>query len=136
MYVDFTPLIFLMLFFVSLALMCRNCKSIDVEFWCENCNENYCSECCEILHKKHNFSGHQPVKTRTKPLEIVRCDSHIDVEVKHWCYTCDILVCDNCVKKEHKDHKYVLTNKAANEVSTQVDIEYYFHSYHLLIYLL
>ncbi len=104
---------------------CSDCLTADAEFWCDNCNNNYCSVCCTEVHKRRVFSNHRTTTIKEKSLKIIRCQIHDNQIIKYWCHICETLVCMDCVMLEHKNHKCALIETAAKEISIEVNIQLY-----------
>ena len=102
---------------------------------CDKCDEDdpvvsYCPDCslflCQVCNKAHkrdrSSRGHSivpltelqsnkdiPIQVKVK---VPLCMEH-DYELKHYCETCDQLVCLYCTMKEHSDHSHDTVKKMA-----------------------
>ena len=102
---------------------CNDCLTAEAEFWCDTCNNNYCSDCCADVHKRRAFSNHRTTTIKEKLFATVRCQIHHGQTVKYWCHTCEALICLDCLMLEHKNHKCALIETVAKDVSIGVYIE-------------
>ena len=116
-------------------LKCKVDSEEDVK--CDKCDEDdpvvsYCPDCslflcrvCNEAHKRDRLSrGHgivpltelqsnKDVSLQTKVF-VPMCKEH-DYELKHYCETCEELVCLYCTMKQHSDHDHDTVKKIADK---------------------
>ncbi|CAF1006618.1 unnamed protein product [Rotaria sordida] len=109
--------------FNSGLIPCTNCNSLTSEYWCNNCTNNYCTQCSRQIHELRAFQNHQSIPLKEKSIELISCEKHQDEKLKHWCLKCDTSICSDCLLYEHKDHPYILLRKAAKDLETKVNID-------------
>jgi hypothetical protein len=65
---------------------------------------------------------HQRLPIGEKLSELASCRTHPDEKLKHWCHRCNLLICSDCARFEHKDHSHALINVEAKEFEIKVRI--------------
>ena len=108
--------------------LCELCKSMDkAEAFCRQCARFVCATCVNTHDKlaSATFSGHVVVMLEqlkvggardvvTSEAPPRKCPEH-DEPLKVFCYTCNRLICPNCVIDGHFDHSSKFVRKAARE---------------------
>ena len=110
-------------------LICEQCQSADKAVaFCRHCAQYICDYCKESHRKLKVFSGHTVVsieelrRNTEENLPVVqsepmRCKEHQE-QLKIYCFTCDQLICRDCVLKDHnlKDHNFEFSSKCAPQI--------------------
>ena len=106
---------------------CDNCgDDHSVVSFCPDCNMFLCQACSDQHQHNEKCQDHNLVPlTELKPnknvpavqakVEIPLCKEH-DYELKHYCETCDVLVCMYCTMKEHSGHNHDSTKAVAGKL--------------------
>ena len=96
------------------TVTCDNCNDDETSAYCPNCNLFLCTACYD-KHKEtnacHNI-GTVSLRSNhsgSQSSEFV-CEEH-DYELKHYCETCDKLVCLYCTTKQHNGHDHDTVKK-------------------------
>ena len=110
---------------ISNSIPCSNCDSTRSEYWCENCYNNYCAECCRTLHDKPAFRNHQLVSLREKRTELKSCTEHTDEKLKYWCQQCNTLVCSDCRLNKHQNHPATFVYTVVDELQEKVTLPFF-----------
>ena len=105
---------------------CDDCDEDDpVVSFCPDCNSFLCHSCNEF-HKRSKMFGNHGVVPLTElrsskdtsaiqaKVKIPLCMEH-DYELKHYCETCDELVCLYCTVKKHNGHDHDTVKKMASK---------------------
>ena len=102
---------------------CDNCDEDDsVVSYCPDCSTFLCKVCNEA-HKRDKRSRDHGIVPLTElrsnkdvpiqaKVKVPLCKEH-DYELKHYCETCEQLVCLYCTMKEHSDHSHDTVKKMA-----------------------
>ena len=105
-------------------VQCESCSGGKAEAFCRHCMEFICSECVKShgrlkVFKSHKITsmeqfcmlvgGSRKIPVPEAPLQ---CKVHDEV-VKLYCYTCNQLICRDCVIDDHADHDREFVKKAA-----------------------
>ncbi|XP_065908656.1 tripartite motif-containing protein 2-like [Dysidea avara] len=110
---------------------CDDCDEDDpVVSFCPDCNSFLCSACNDSHNRQKRFRGHAVVpltelrSNKETPaiqakVKIPLCKEH-DYELKHYCETCDELVCMYCTMKDHNGHDHDTVNKMASKHRSQL----------------
>ena len=104
-------------------LICEQCHSDKAVAFCRHCAQFICDHCRESHRRMKMLSGHTVVsieelrRNAEENLPIVqpepmRCKEH-QKRLKIYCFTCNQLICRDCVLKAHKDHDYEFTSACA-----------------------
>lgn len=106
---------------------CDNCEEDDsVVSYCPDCSLFLCQVCNEAHKRDKRSRGHgiikltelQSKKDTGTPLQpkvkVPLCKDH-DYELKHYCETCQELVCLYCTMKDHSDHTHDTVKKLADK---------------------
>ena len=107
-------------------LMCELCHSDKAMAFCRHCAQYICDFCRESHRRMKMFSGHTVVsieelrRNAEENLPIIqpepmRCKQHLK-RLKIYCFTCNQLICRDCVLKDHKDHDFEFTSKCAPQI--------------------
>ena len=91
--------------------------------FCRQCARFICNECVLIHTKIQTFVSHEVASLedlkhgRAKPIAVKepptsKCEVHEEPFIIY-CYDCSCLICQHCTLKDHKDHNYEFTKKAA-----------------------
>jgi len=110
---------------------CDSCNEKDpVVSFCPDCNSFLC-HACDGFHKRSKmFTSHGVVpltelrSNKETPaiqarVKIPLCKEH-DYELKHYCETCDELVCMYCTMKKHNGHNHDTTKNMASKHRSQL----------------
>ena len=104
---------------------CDNCdEDVPVVSYCPDCSLFMC-EACNNAHKRDKkFHGHGMIPlaelrsnkyvSLVAKVKVPMCKDH-DYELKHYCETCEKLICLYCTTKEHSDHSHDTVKKLANK---------------------
>ena len=104
---------------------CDKCDEDDpVVSYCPDCSLFLCQVCNEAHKRDRSSNGHGivlltelrsnkdvPIQAKVK---VALCKEH-DYELKHYCETCEQLVCLYCTMKEHSDHSHDTVKKMADK---------------------
>ena len=113
-------------------LKCKVESEEDVK--CDKCDEDdsvvsYCPDCslflcqvCNEAHKRDRSSRGHGIITLTElqsnqnaPLQTKSMCKEHEYELKHYCETCEELVCLYCTMKKHRDHNHDTVKKMADK---------------------
>ncbi|XP_065888847.1 tripartite motif-containing protein 2-like [Dysidea avara] len=108
---------------------CCNEKDPVVSF-CPDCNSFLCNACNDFHKRSKMFASHRVVpltelrSNKDTPViqakvKIPVCKEH-DYELKHYCETCDELVCLYCTMKKHNSHNHDTTKNMASKQCSQL----------------
>ena len=100
------------------------------EAFCRQCARFICNECVLIHTKIQTFISHEIASLedlkhgRAKPIAVKepptsKCEVHEEPFIIY-CYDCSCLICQHCTLKDHKDHNYEFTKKAAPDSKTKL----------------
>ena len=103
---------------------CDKCEEDDaVVSYCPDCGDFMCHICNESHKRDKRSRDHKIVPLaelksnkdalQVKP-KILLCKEH-DYELKHYCETCEQLVCLYCTMKEHSDHSHDTVKNMADK---------------------
>ena len=104
---------------------CDNCDEDDpVVSYCPDCSIFLCQVCNEAHKRDKRSRGHSIVPLTelqsnkdvsvVAKVKIPMCKEH-DYELKHYCETCEELVCLYCTTKEHSNHSHNTVKKMADK---------------------
>ena len=104
---------------------CDKCDEDDsVVSYCPDCSLFLCQVCNEAHKRDKRSRGHGIVpltelRSNTNvslvaKVKVPMCKEH-DYELKHYCETCEELVCLYCTTKEHSDHSHDTVKKMADK---------------------
>ena len=104
---------------------CDECDEDEpVVGYCPDCNLFFCHICYESHKRNKRYHGHgivplaelkvnKDVYIQPKP-KVPVCREH-EYELKHYCESCDELVCLYCTMKEHNGHNHDTVKKVADK---------------------
>ena len=108
----------------KVEVKCESCTaSSNAEDFCRQCSCFICNECVQAHSKFRCFFGHKIASLedlkhgRAKPIVVKepptsKCEVHEEPFIMY-CYDCSRLICQHCTIKDHRDHKFEFTKKAA-----------------------
>ena len=109
----------------KMEVKCELCEGLssNAEAFCRQCARFICQECVDLHKKITIFKSHEVVSLddlkhgRAKPIPVKepptkKCTVH-EKSLKIYCYDCDGLICRDCTVKDHRDHNFEFTKKAA-----------------------
>ena len=107
----------------------------NAEAFCRQCARFICKKCMELHKTIQIFLTHEvaslddlkhgraePIPVKEPPTK--KCLDH-DKSLKIYCYDCDSLICQHCTVKDHRDHNFEFTKKAAPDEKTKLLDEMY-----------
>lgn len=109
---------------ISAQHLCNNCNPVVAEIWCDECNIKYCSTCSDRVHKQKTFESHYTIPIDEITSDISLCEKHPTIKYEYWCLDCETIICRECRKSEHKDHKCASISKISEEMENEVSIKY------------
>ena len=106
---------------------CENCIEDDpVVAYCPDCHLALCSVCTESHKRDKRFHNHSILTLRELRSKKAKskgtawfCNEH-DYELKHYCETCEQLVCLYCTLKEHNGHNHNTIKMIADKHRNQI----------------
>ena len=115
----------------KVEVKCEYCTaSSNADAFCRQCSCFICDECV-LLHSKvrsllsHKIASLEDLKHgHAKPIAVKepptsKCEVHEETFIIY-CYDCSCLICQHCTLKDHKDHNYEFTRKAAPGAKTKL----------------
>ena len=110
----------------KVEVKCEACASEETAVsFCRQCAVFICNTCVEAHHRlKKMFEGHEVVSIQDlkegrakaditiKEPSPAKCLVHQEL-LKVYCFDCDLLICRDCMAKDHKDHNFEFTAVAA-----------------------
>ena len=109
---------------------CYTCDNEPVISFCPECNIFQCYVCNDHHRSNKTYHGHNvvpltelrsgkdasfiPAKMKTPLCQEHQCD------LKHYCETCDVLVCMYCTVKKHNGHDHDTVKKMASKHRSQL----------------
>ena len=111
---------------------CDQCTRNDpVKALCLDCGEFLCSHCLEHHkytkeYQSHNMMPLSEVRSKKEGITIkpkskfVLCQEH-ELELIFYCETCDQLVCQYCIMKDHLKHDHDTVKKMATKHRKELD---------------
>ena len=116
----------------KVEVKCELCKdsSGNAEAFCRQCTRFICGACVD-LHKRitvfefHEIASLTDLKHgRAKPILVKepptkKCLVH-EKSLKIYCYDCGSLICQHCMLKDHRDHKFEFSKTAAINEKTKL----------------
>ena len=108
----------------KVEVKCEYCTaSSNAEAFCRQCSCFICNECVQLHSKVRTFLCHKiasledlkhfrvnPIAVKEPPTS--KCEVHEEPFIIY-CYDCSCLICQHCTIKDHRDHKFEFTKKAA-----------------------
>ena len=121
----------------KVEVKCEYCTaSSNAEAFCRQCSCFICNECVQHHSKVRSFLMHEIASLedlkhgRAKPIAVKepptsKCEVHEEPFIIY-CYDCSCLICQHCTLKDHKDHNFEFTKKAAPDSKAKLleDIQY------------
>ena len=103
---------------------CGKCSEGDpVVAYCPDCHLALCFACAESHKSDEVFLNHSILEFRSKKAvstdKVWLCKEH-DYELKHYCETCEQLVCLYCTTKDHSSHVHDAIKTIANKHRNQL----------------
>eukprot|EP00961_Rhodomonas_salina_P011257 151051-Rhodomonas_salina.1 len=101
----------------QLRLACQGCEN-DAEQHCDICKTLLCTSCSDDHNRYKPFTKHKltPVVEMTVPPKAsLMCGKHKKNELRLFCSSCQVLVCDDCTIKYHKNHDYDVLEQTADD---------------------
>lgn len=93
---------------LSPAIKCCQIKcGLAADFNCIDCEEYYCKECCDSIHKSAKGLKNHNIRNITDggiPKITDRCKHHAQYVLDFYCKTCNENICMNCVVSNHRLH--------------------------------
>ena len=117
---------------VTSAVKCGNCHNKGFKnFYCFHCYAFWCETNCINLHngiranKEHRVLAlkdfqHEDLENVLKRPEFCQKKHHNKYELKLFCQTCEIPICEACALTDHEGHTNVPLEQAGNERKLQV----------------
>ncbi|KAJ6235531.1 ran-binding protein 9/10 [Anaeramoeba flamelloides] len=103
----------------SHKIKCSNCEKANVyaDFFCSDCNQNYCKECDKIIHSISVFKSHKRTEIKMKKQTKVNysCPLHPNNQLTLFCPECEVLICLDCLVESHQKHGVLKPEKACKE---------------------
>ena len=97
------------------SIVCESCEKHDSTGFCRQCGKFICEKCTKAhLQLSNLFPGHGIVGLKevissasqlipVKQQPIMECPTH-KMPLDIYCESCDVLVCQHCTVRQHKDH--------------------------------
>ena len=110
----------------KVAVKCELCSEATptAEAYCKQCSMFICSGCVQLHTKIQTFKTHEvaslddlkhsranPTPTKEPPTDF--CKHHKQEPVTLFCHDCNLLICQLCIMKDHRQHNFEFTKKAA-----------------------
>ena len=114
--------------------LCEQCSGGEATAFCRHCTEFICDECVKSHRKMKAFAEHKvttleklrvgkevttEVSLSTVVASTTKCVIH-DELMKIYCFSCNCLVCRDCLVFDHKEHKCEFVKKAAPKIRDQL----------------
>ena len=119
----------------KVEVKCELCEgsSGNAEALCRQCGRFICQECVNLHKRIATFKSHevaslndlkhgraQPIPVKEPPTK--KCLDH-EEPLTVYCYDCDILICRDCTVKDHREHNFEFTKKAAPDEKRKLLVE-------------
>ena len=119
----------------KVEVKCELCEgsSGNAESFCRQCARFICQECVNLHKRITTFKSHeiaslddlkhgraQPIPVKEPPTK--KCLDH-EEPLTIYCYDCDILICRDCTVKDHREHNFEFTKKAAPDEKRKLLLE-------------
>ena len=102
----------------------------NAEAFCRQCARFICKKCIKLHKNLQIFLTHEVASLddlkhgRANPIPVKepstkKCLVH-EKSLKIYCYDCDSLICQHCTLKDHRDHNFEFTKKAAPDEKTKL----------------
>lgn len=117
------------------TLVCTSCKSKERAISrCSDCANFLCASCDNAHRFMRCFEEHQVImleqtNTESDSMEKVSihkplyCNVHATENLKYFCYSCEIPVCNDCLIVDHKatEHRYEIISEAEKHMRSDVE---------------
>ena len=119
----------------KVEVKCELCEgsSGSAESFCRQCARFICQECVNLHKRIATFKSHevaslddlkygraQPIPVKEPPTK--KCLDH-EEPLTVYCYDCDVLICLGCTVKDHREHNFEFTKKAAPDEKRKLLLE-------------
>ena len=119
----------------KVEVKCELCEgsSGNAEALCRQCARFICQECVNLHKRIATFKSHEvaslddlkhgralPIPVKEPPT--TKCLDH-EEPLTIYCYDCDILICRDCTMKDHREHNFEFTKKAASDEKRKLLVE-------------
>ena len=119
----------------KVEVKCELCEgsSGSAEAFCRQCARFICQECVNLHKRIATFKAHevasldnlkhgraQPIPVKEPPTK--KCLYH-EEPLTIYCYDCDVLICLGCTVKDHREHNFEFTKKAAPDEKRKLVVE-------------
>ena len=119
----------------KVEVKCELCEgsSGNAEAFCRQCARFICQECVNLHKRIATFKSHevaslddlkhgraQPIPVKEPPTK--KCLDH-EEPLTIYCYDCDCLICLGCTAKDHREHNFEFTKKAAPDEKKKLLVE-------------
>ena len=119
----------------KVEVKCELCEgsSGNAEAFCRQCARFICQECVNLHKRIAIFKSHevaslddlkhgraQPIPVKEPPTK--KCLDH-EEPLNIYCYDCDGLICLGCTAKDHREHNFEFTKKAAPDEKGKLLVE-------------
>ena len=116
----------------KVEVKCELCEDSrdNAEAFCRQCASFICKECVNLHTRIKTFKSHEvasledlkhgraePIPVKEPPTK--KCLVHEELLIIY-CYDCDSLICQHCTLKDHRDHNFEFTKKAAPDEKTKL----------------
>ena len=101
---------------------CEKCRKREANGFCCNCGKLVCEACVKMHQIWDEYSAHEVIsleQLRSDAVNMVSptkttlyCSKHPGNELDLFCETDQELICQHCIVKTHRDHKYDLVSEA------------------------
>ena len=106
--------------------LCKSCgEQGALVAWCEDCSTLICQTCVSLHHKIAVFQKHTVVtvnepKAAASLEKHASCLIHTGQKLKYLCTRCSEMVCPECLLLAHKNHDYIMVDKARHSLETKM----------------
>ncbi|XP_021352027.1 uncharacterized protein LOC110449474 [Mizuhopecten yessoensis] len=93
-------------------LLCSDCETEEhVNWFCQECQHNFCDKCKDhhLRRKKsrtHSIVPFREAKYRPVYINKALCGVHPGESLDYWCEDCDVTICVKCIPDRHKKHSW------------------------------
>ena len=95
-----------------------NCEELDADIFCEECIENFCQDCFNVLHKSKKKQNHN--KSKVKDISLLVCKKHSNKKFELFCLEDETKLCSICVTEDHSKHEIFTIEKAIEILKNQI----------------
>ena len=117
----------------KVEVKCELCSDSGdkAEAFCRQCAMFICKNCIEHHKRLKPFLTHEVASLedlkqgQAKPIAVkegpnsVKCPDH-DEPLVIYCFTCDTLICRDCTLRDHRDHNFEFSKKAAATIKSNL----------------